>query len=95
MQLSSFKINGVFGSKDVEIKFINNAAIIVGPNGIGKSTVANIFYYFISHQWKRLLEFEFETIILQFDQTKKTIQRNEISGLNNIEELFQTSMWNW
>lgn len=52
-------IKGLFGESDVHFPISDNRLILVGYNGIGKSTILNIFYYFISQQWSKLAEQDF------------------------------------
>lgn len=81
-----FIIEGLFGTKDVDIPVRDNALIIVGPNGVGKSSVTNIFYYFISRQWSRLLEYQFEKISIHFEDIGDiSATRDELSGLVNLD----------
>ena len=44
--MRSFKIQGLHDSKTVSIHFNNAVNIFVGENGVGKTTVLNILYYF-------------------------------------------------
>lgn len=82
--ITSFSIKGLFRTKTVEISITDNTLIIVGPNGIGKSTVANIFYFFVSRQWGRLLEYRFSEISLVVDNQTITARRDDISGLSDF-----------
>lgn len=68
------EIIGLFGETDVKIPVLDNRLILVGYNGIGKSTILNIFYYFISQQWYKLQEQDFESISIKLK--KKNIKLN-------------------
>ena len=50
MKIRRFSIKRLFGDRDVSLEFDGNALVIVGPNGLGKSSVASIFYLTISRQ---------------------------------------------
>lgn len=65
-----FDIEGLFGSYNVSIPVKNRAIILVGPNGIGKTTVLTIIYYFITMQWKKLTDFDFVSISITYDDQK-------------------------
>ncbi len=80
--ITSFSIKGLFKTKSIEITISDNALIVVGPNGIGKSSVANIFYFFVSRQWSRLLEYKFSEVSLVVDGQQITAKREDISGLS-------------
>lgn len=60
--------------------------ILVGPNGIGKSSVVNILYFFITRQWSRLLEYRFDELIVQVEDEEITAKRSDISGLIDLSK---------
>lgn len=80
------EIIGLFGESDVTIPVLDNRVVLVGYNGIGKSTILNIFYYFISQQWHKLSEMDFETISLRLrnKNRKLTISRVELTELHEL-----------
>lgn len=43
---TKFEIKGLFGDRDVSLPIENDALILVGPNGIGKSSVTNIYFLY-------------------------------------------------
>lgn len=88
MHPSRFQIFSLFDAVDVDINFRGNCGILVGPNGIGKSSVANIFYYFVSRQWNRLIDYRFDRIALWFNDDSVEISRDEITGLSKIASVF-------
>ncbi len=61
-QITSFSIRGLYGKFDVTIPILDNRLVVVGANGLGKSTCINAFYYLLSRQWSRLAEIDFESI---------------------------------
>lgn len=87
-EISSFSITGLFETRDVELTLTDQALILVGPNGIGKSTVANIFYLFLSRQWVRLLEYRFSRVSLTVDDVEISARREDISGLVEFQQAF-------
>lgn len=80
--ITSFSIKGLFKNKNIDLDISDNALILVGPNGIGKSSVANIFYFFVSRQWSRLLEYKFSEVSIVVDGQAITAKREDISGLS-------------
>lgn len=86
--ITSFEVDGLFGDRNVSIDIRDNALVIVGPNGIGKSTVATIFYYFISRQWRRLRDMTFDQLTLTVDGHRLTARRDEISGLSAFQHIW-------
>ncbi len=76
MKIELFRIDGLHNSKNYELRFQDNKLILVSDNGSGKTTIVNIFYYFLSKQWKKLLEYNFRRIFCIINSrslTKPTI----------------------
>ncbi|MBM9488008.1 ATP-binding protein [Pseudomonas sp. ICBG1301] len=84
-----FEIKGLFGTRDIDIPIESNALILVGPNGIGKSCVTNIFYFFISRQWARLAEYDFKEVAVWFGPDEVRAARADISGLSHLEKVIR------
>jgi len=61
-KLTEFKIEKLHGRRTIDIPFVDNRLVLVGENGVGKSTVANLIYYFLTRQWLRLKEYKFSTL---------------------------------
>lgn len=85
-KIKYFEINGLFGTESICIPIKNDKLVIVGPNGIGKSTVLNIIYYFVSRQWDRLLEYDFSKVCIHLDDHIVEAERDDISGLSTLSE---------
>lgn len=43
----------------MDVRLEDNKLVLVGENGTGKSTFANLIYYFLTKQWSRLQEYRF------------------------------------
>ncbi|MGF7441113.1 AAA family ATPase [Campylobacter concisus] len=71
--IKQFKINGLFGFRNVEINFEDNIKILIGENGFGKTTVLNSLYYLLNGKYIKLSKIEFESIELFFTN-KRHIQ---------------------
>ena len=85
--VSEFHIEGLFGTRDVTLHIRDNKIILVGPNGLGKSSVVNIFYLFVSRQWSRLLDYEFLTLSIVIDGDHISARRDDISGLSDYKKI--------
>lgn len=80
MIITRFIIEGLFGKTNVDLPISNNKLVIVGVNGTGKSTVINIFYYFISRRWNKLAEMPFQSLSLELNGEHLYLNRDEIKG---------------
>lgn len=60
--IEHFSISGLHHARDVSIAIDSNKIVLVGVNGLGKTTIINIMYYFLTGQWSRLREYEFVSI---------------------------------
>lgn len=85
--ITKFIIRGLFGTKDITLDIAKDVIILVGPNGIGKSSAANIFYFFVSRQWSRLAEYEFQEITLVIGGEVITARKSDISGLSDFQRV--------
>jgi ABC-type Mn2+/Zn2+ transport system ATPase subunit len=85
--ITKFEIEGLFSDRNISIPIVDNKLVLVGPNGIGKSSVASIFYYFVSRQWGRLLAFDFETISITIEGERFVARRDDISGLSQFGKI--------
>ena len=56
---SHFKIEGLRGIRDIDVRIDNNTLILVGENGSGKTTFLRILFYFLSGRWLSLAQFDF------------------------------------
>lgn len=84
-----FQIFGLFGTTDVDLTFDSNCAILVGPNGIGKSSVANIFYFFITRQWDRIADYKFSSLAIWFGESLIEAKKDEITGLSRLASILK------
>src|SRR5690606_13816939 len=64
MNIKKFRVENLHQHNSYEILFEDNKLILVSGNGSGKTTLVNLFYYFLSRQWNKLLDYDFDRIIL-------------------------------
>ncbi len=76
--ITSFHIEGLHGDRNIEIKLNENTLVLVGENGMGKTTVLRLLYYFLSCQWNTLLQFEFRSLTVIIQGKEHTVQRSDI-----------------
>lgn len=69
--IKRFRITKLFGFRNVNIPFENDIKILIGENGLGKTTILNSLYYVLNNKLGKLAEIEFERIDLQFRDGNK------------------------
>jgi predicted ATP-binding protein involved in virulence len=72
-KIKLFKVHKLFGDRDISIPFDNDVKIVIGENGLGKTTVLNILYYTLTNKLYKLNDFDFESIEIKFSSNKKFI----------------------
>jgi len=65
--IKRFKITKLFGFRNIDISFDSDIKILIGENGLGKTTVLNALYYVLSEMYIKLLKIDFEQIELVFN----------------------------
>jgi len=65
--IKKFSINGLFNFQNVVIPFENDIKILIGENGLGKTTILNSLYYLLTKKWHKLIKIPFESIELEFE----------------------------
>lgn len=80
VKITAFSVTGLWGDTSITVPIVDNRLVIVGVNGLGKSTVLNLFYYFISRQWRKLLDYDFGSLSTTIGSKSLTISREELEG---------------
>jgi predicted ATPase len=82
--IKSFKIKGLFGDRDVNIPFKQDIKILIGENGLGKTTVLNMLYFILSNKLYKLRDFDFKTLELSFqDGQVISLEREKLIGIDD------------
>ena len=76
--ITSFSVAGLFGDTTITIPIKDNRLVIVGLNGLGKSTCLNIFYHFISRQWHKLREYDFVSVCITINGNDFTVSHSDL-----------------
>lgn len=87
--LSRFCIFGLHNKYDIDIPIKDNKLILVGVNGLGKTTVVSILYFLLTEQWNRLFEFEFSGIAVEIGGAFIKIPRSDLDGIDDMREQFE------
>ncbi|MYZ50140.1 AAA family ATPase [Propylenella binzhouense] len=80
IRFKDFSISGLFGRHSAKLPIKDNRIVIVGYNGVGKSTILNAFYYIISSQWVKLDEIVFDEIIISTTTRRIRVKKTEVSS---------------
>nr|WP_253816273.1 AAA family ATPase [Myxococcus xanthus] len=78
--LREFSIHGLHGVRTLRIPISDGKLILVGINGLGKTTVTTILYRVLSRQWAKLLDFRFDYLTLRFSDVEQIISRADIES---------------
>jgi hypothetical protein len=89
LQLTRFAVFGLHGKFDIDIPIFDNRLILVGVNGLGKTTVVNLIYFLLTAQWGRLLESEFVSIAIRLNGQDMEISRQDIQSKSNLSERYE------
>jgi ABC-type lipoprotein export system ATPase subunit len=89
MTLDSFSIINLFNESTINLKLNDNKLIIVSENGSGKTTILRILYLFISKQWAKLSEYEFESIEANINKKSYSFSKKDF-----VIETFDQSIFN-
>lgn len=84
-EIVGFEVSGLFGNRKITLRSVENVLILVGPNGIGKSTVINAFYFFVTRQWSRLLQYAFDEVAVFTSEGEIRASRDEISEKQRLQ----------
>ena len=79
--ITRFKIIKLHGEKNIEVEFSDCVRIILASNGTGKTSLISILYYFLSCNFYRLSQFDFEKIEVTFaDGTEFEISQQDLEN---------------
>ena len=64
--INKFQIEGLFGYKNINIKFKSNLLIVLGENGFGKTSILNALTFTLQGEWEKLTRIQFKSISINF-----------------------------
>jgi energy-coupling factor transporter ATP-binding protein EcfA2 len=62
LAVSRFRVANLHGGRTIDVPIEGNKLVLVGENGTGKSTVANLLFYVLTRQWNRLRRYRFASV---------------------------------
>ncbi|MBU3011098.1 ATP-binding protein [Polaribacter vadi] len=79
-RIQKFKINKLFGYQNVDLIFENNVMILMGENGLGKTSILNSLYFTLTQKWRKLDKINFESIELNIDNIEFNFTQEQLSA---------------
>lgn len=76
MIIREFQILGLF-KKNFTIEIDNNKLIIVADNGSGKTTILRLLYFFLTKQWSKIVEYDFNSIHAIINEKKYSFSKKD------------------
>lgn len=92
-QISSFKIEGLYNARTINLQIEDNTLILVGENGTGKSTVVNILYFFLTSQWNRIDKIQLKSISATINNKEYYLSKNNIKTISETDYSFNNSLF--
>jgi len=83
-KIDYIKIDKLYGYKSFDVKLENNQLILVGENGLGKSTIINIFFYTLTSQWSKLQKYQFNEIEVGVDGKAYSFSMNDVENVCDL-----------
>lgn len=84
-RIKKFKIDNLFGYQNVDLQFENKIMILMGENGLGKTSILNSLFFTLTQKWRKLSKINFETISLSIDNVDFSFNKEQLSSF--IENL--------
>lgn len=84
VKITEFAIYGLYGHRDIIIPIRDNRVVLVGVNGLGKTTIINLLYFFLSRQWRRISEYNFSKISLKIEGEEITISQQDLTTIEYL-----------
>ncbi|WP_151035496.1 AAA family ATPase [Bacillus wiedmannii] len=86
----SIEIKGLFGDRDVKFNFEKPLLILIGENGIGKSTVLSILNCILDKNPEGLKEYDFELIRFKINEETYCLYKDDLDNIPNDWEFDYT-----
>lgn len=86
-QLTEFTVNGLQGTRDIQVRLKDDKLVLVGENGSGKTTLITLMFHFLSGQWHKLSQIPFERVSATVGDTSFVVSREEANFASEIGPL--------
>lgn len=79
-RISRFVIKDLYHYQNVDIQFEDRYKILIGENGVGKTTVLNCLYYLLNKKFEKLSRIDFLSMELHFsNKTKISFSKSDLN----------------
>ena len=87
--IESFKINKLWGYRDIDLTFNNDVNVLIGPNGSGKTTILTLLNSILSLDISRILNvnFEYAEIHLRAFRDSPVLRTVKVHAANRVLRL--------
>lgn len=92
-QIKRFQIIGLKNYRNVNVIFKEPYKILVGENGLGKTTILDVFYYLLTRKWGSMdeivfdfIELELESELIEFSQSELHIYVEYLEETKNYTD---------
>lgn len=85
VKLTHFSIEGLHGNRNFNIPIVDNRLILVGENGMGKSTVANFIFFCLTQLWDRMVTYDFAAVNFTINSQEISLTKKDIMLLSGFE----------
>lgn len=75
--IQAFSIRRLHDTRDYRIPIHDNTIVMVGVNGLGKTTVVNLLYLLLSRQWDRALEYSFDAVSITINGVEYVLSQHQ------------------
>lgn len=80
-RIKSFEVKGLFGTHDISMSFDEKVKILIGENGVGKTQMLNLFYYTLTCDFAKLIQYRFDFLKITFLENKEiSINKKEVES---------------
>ncbi len=93
ISISEFTIEELWGYQTFRIPIKDNKFVLVGENGTGKSTVANLIYFLLTRQWLKINEFDFKIISLVINGENLLIPKEDLNYALEFWKGYTSAYW--
>lgn len=93
-RITRLKIDKLFGYQDLDIDFNSRFKVLIGENGLGKTTVLNMIYFLLDKKFEKLHEIKFENIELTFSNNRRiSFTYSDLSFYLDKPKLYQSGQF--